>query len=151
MTRSRDQCDAEARGEPEVAPVETLDSPWEPDDLGPPEADPWNAIEEPPPWDPVPASAPESEGVDVLPAPSRSFAVRRSWPIQLIRSHPFALVVAVCFVAAALLMLSTRPSRQAQSNRPVRASHASRTEAHAGTDRPGGKRKRNSRRSSAGA
>jgi hypothetical protein len=183
MTRSRDQCDAELPGERQVAPAEAPDSPWELGDADPFEADPWDAIEEVPQWDPLPAAEPESarfddsweepgvrdesggerpgapgrlvgtdpEGVGIAAAASRSFAVRRTWPIQLIRSHPFALVVAVCFVAAALLALSNRPSGQARSNRPASADRASRTKAQAAAPGPGGKRKRHSRRRLLGA
>jgi hypothetical protein len=42
---------------------------------------------------------------------------RPARPIALIRSHPFAVIVVVGFVVAALLMLSVRPSRPPSPSR----------------------------------
>jgi hypothetical protein len=126
-------------------------------------ADPWDSwdSEEVPEWDPAPASGPES--VDFKGSEDQSGAwvdaagpsrVGPPRPLKLIRSHPFAAVLGVCFVVAALLMLSIRPSGQVPSGRRVSANHPSRAGAKPQgahpADRTGGKREASRPRGSGG-
>lgn len=124
-----DSTEKVSMGDP--APDPTHDSEPEPAD---PE-DPWEGAG---PWDgPDPWGEPDGEGPDAVVgsdpeepptketpavAPRRSVAQR---PIALIRAHSLAAIVAVCFVAAALLMLSIRPSGPTRSHRPAGTDHPS--------------------------
>ncbi|MBS1882685.1 MAG: hypothetical protein JSS97_06975 [Actinobacteria bacterium] len=94
------------------------------------EADPWGAAVPVPEWDPVPEldSAPELDPADVEGIPDRPVGAagrsdragrRRRRSIGLIRAHRFTLLVAVCFVVAALEMLAVRPDDQARSRWPA--------------------------------
>lgn len=84
------------------------------------EADPWGAVVSVPEWDSMPG--PDPAGVEDIRdqpvgAAGRPVGRRRRRPIELTRSHRLALALGVCFVVAALEMLSVRPDHQARSNR----------------------------------
>ncbi|MBS1861525.1 MAG: hypothetical protein JSS68_07410 [Actinobacteria bacterium] len=88
------------------------------------EPDPWGAAVPVPEWDSVPEPDPaDVEGIPDRPvgAAGRSERAgrRRRRPIGLIRAHRFTLLVAACFVVAALEMLAVRPDDQARSRWPA--------------------------------